>query len=190
MQQPSVTFSDRLATGKVAEGLIANWLRFVRGCTLMPVYEIEKSHGKGPQIFTPTEEIISPDIFVCSRDGLLWIEAKHKTVFSWHRLTSRWVTGIDLHHYGQYQKVQDHFGWDVWLLFLHRESTPAEKDLIHNCPRECPVGLFGQSLDHLTANENHQDLRHGKTGMVYWAHNTLKVLASLEEVYGAKREVA
>ena len=29
-----------------------------------------------------------------------------RTAFSWHRLSGRWVTGIDLRHYEHYQEIK------------------------------------------------------------------------------------
>jgi hypothetical protein len=127
---------------------------------------------------------------------VVFIEAKHKTVFTWHHVTKRWLTGIDLHHYEQYDQVQRETRKAVYLLFLHECSTPSAIDLggrkqCRDCgeaesgscsPRECPTGLFGRSLNFLKSNENHRDPRWGRHGMVYWAHNKLKLLAALDEL--------
>ncbi len=161
----------------------------------MPVYQIEKHTGKGPQLFTDHCELIAPDMLIV--DTVTWIEAKHKTVFSWHRKTKKWVTGIDLKHYQHYRDVSVISSWPVWILFLHQNEIPALKDRGHNSPEKCPVGLFGGSLDILVKNESHQTpplnavdnvKGHGKSGMVYWAREIdggpLRLVATLEEVRG------
>lgn len=121
-----------------------------------------------------------------------FIEAKHKRVFTWYRIGARWCTGIDLHHYRDYQETQKVTGNRVWLLFLHRSSVPDPIDSKHECcPRECPTGLFGRPLDYLVKHESHTSGRYGRHGMVYWAHDVLKPpLATLEEIERLLRDAA
>lgn len=197
------SFDRQLADGRVAEGLIAKWLQ-ARGGAVMPAYEIEKSVGKGPQLFCSEGEFVSPDMLVFSHNEICWIEAKHKSVFTWHRNTQQWTTGIDLRHYGEYFKVLWRTKLPVWLLFYHRESRPDAKDLKYSCPPECPTGLFGAPLLDLVVLENHRAPRfdearigmkgHGRSGMVYWSHESLRFLATKEEVikesYGAQKASA
>lgn len=51
-----------------------------------------------------------------------------------------------------------------------------------DCPAECPVGLFGATIEVLCRKENHTDMRWGRHGMVYWAHQTFLQLAALKEI--------
>ena len=97
------------------------------------------------------------------------IEAKHKTAFSWHRLTGRWVTGVDLRHYEYYCKIEDMSPWPVWLMFLHRGGQAKDSP-------PSPSGLFGNRLEVLRRQENHRSDKWGKWGMVYWALPSLKLL--------------
>lgn len=143
---------------------------------MLPVYEIIKNQGKGPQLYMPDGELIAPDLFVFSTNGAWWVEAKHKTAFTWHRNTGRWTTGIDLRHYEDYCKVDDLTPWPVWLLFLHEGGQAKDS------PASSPSGLFGNTLMSLRAHENHRSYNWGKTGMVYWALASLKKLAELGEV--------
>lgn len=176
-------FKRSLDAGLLAEGAIAEWLR-ARGNTVIPAYQIEHNDHKGPQVYTPTEELISPDLLVWKNGETCWVEAKSKSAFTWHRKSGTWNTGIDLHHYEQYRKVLEHFdGWDVWLFFLHASSQPSDIDLLHpSCPSRCPVGLFGNSLQGLTETEHHRDSRWGTGGMVYWERESLKLLAHIDEM--------
>lgn len=182
-------FQNQLAFGQIAETDIARWL-LARGNILLPIYDKEISTGKGPRVFFQGGDYIAPDLLIVKgAGGLRWIEAKHKTVFTWHRISKRWTTGIDRHHYKQYLLVRDQVGLPVWLLFLHECSMPSTEDLRRGCPETCPTGLFGGDLDWLKTIENHQHENHGRTGMVYWAHEnleqphkSLKRLATLEEV--------
>lgn len=172
-------FAAKLATGQLGESLIARWC-MSRGNSIIPVYEKEIDTGKGPRFFTPEGQFVAPDMFMFP--SMMFIEAKHKTVFSWHRVTSRWCTGIDLNHYAGYQKVQDISGRPVWLLFLHRSPIPHERDLLAGSPDRCPVGLFGEDLRFLAENENHRHGNWGRHGMVYWAADKLKLLAPIEAI--------
>ena len=172
-------FDKQLATGQLGESDIALWCKS-RGNCVMPVYEKEIDTGKGPRFFTPEGQLVAPDMFIMP--PMIWIEAKHKTHFTWHRKTSRWVTGVDLKHYQDYREVQRISGRPVWLLFLHRESLPWHKDQDAGCPPRCPVGLFGNDIEKLAANENHRHDNWGRSGMVYWAERTLKRLATLDEI--------
>lgn len=157
----------------------------------MPAYEKELRSGKGPQLFSYDNETVAPDMLVFKNNGILWIEAKSKTVFSWHRKTEKWTTGIDLRHYEHYLTVMKKTSIPVWLLFLHISPLPDSRDRSHS-PPECPVGLFGNDLAYLRHHENHrclpkEDLRqgmkgHGNSGMVYWAHDQLKLVCSLKSV--------
>lgn len=166
-------FETNLQQGRLTETAIVKWLR-ARGNGVVTVYEIEHHTGKGPRYFAPTKAYVAPDILVFPKDEqVLWCEAKHKTVFSWHRKTQRWVTGVDIRHYEDYQRVQDETGIDVWLIFAHHSATPSESDLKYGAPPFCPSGLFGQRLEYLTRKENHRSDNWGSSGMVYWAESSL-----------------
>lgn len=183
-------FDRRLESGKVAEGLIAAWLKS-RGNAILPAYQVEQHTGKGPQLFSAEGAFVAPDMLAFTHEGITWIEAKHKSVFTWHRATSKWTTGIDLRHYVEYLRVSWRTKHPVWLMFYHREATPAQGDLEYGCPLECPTGLFGGELFRLVGSENHRSkpydasrtgfLGHGKSGMVYWAVDVLRPLATKDE---------
>jgi hypothetical protein len=169
-------FEQRLSTGKVGESLIAAWLRS-QNWTILPVYDVEIDTGKGPRLYTPTRKLIAPDMLALQTGSAQWIEAKHKTAFSWHRNTGRWVTGIDKRHYADYCAIDDSTDWPVWLMFLQQGGQAKDS------PPHSPSGLFGNALSVLRQNENHRFPPEGDDGMVYWSPKHLIKLASLEEVY-------
>lgn len=177
------SFEKQLAFGQIAETEIARWL-LDRGNFVLPVYDIEYDSGKGPRLFGKNEQIVAPDLVVIRHDkSLCWIEAKHKTVFTWSGRHKKFVTGIDLHHYENYLRAAKVTGWPLWLLFLHSSGTTDGREVHRwNAPPQCPTGLFGNELGYLRKMENHRDSRHGHSGMVYWAESSLKKLASLSEV--------
>jgi len=164
-------FARHLQTGKTGESVIAGWLRS-RGNHVLPVYEIAEGQYKGPQLYTcDGHELIAPDILAIGGGKVCWVEAKNKSAFSWHRKTRRFVTGIDLHHFEQYRRVAGVTQWPVWLLFLQRGGKAKDSP-------ESPAGLYGGEIMYLSANINHTHKNHGKSGMVYWAEQSLTKLAA------------
>ncbi len=176
---PALPDTPEFQQGRIGESQIGRWLN-ARGNCVLPVYEIEIPHGKGPRFHTPAGTFIAPDFFIIP--SMTWVEAKHKTAFTWHRLTERWTTGIDLRHYENYKRTQEESGRRVWLLFLHRCSTPDAPDIEAGCPPACLTGLFGGGLDYLSENENHRHENWGRHGMVYWAEPDLTKFAELSEI--------
>lgn len=169
-------FAEQLQQGKVAESKIANWLRFRCRYSVLPVYEIGENQYKGPQFYAPSGEFVAPDILAMREGQIKWIEAKHKSVFSWYRIGQCWVTGIDRHHYRAYLKIAEESEWPVWLMFYHTKSETTEGD------GKCPSGLFGNDLSLLMRCPDHESDRWGKYGMIYWKHQDLKLLATCAEV--------
>lgn len=99
-------FNYNLTDGKLGESQITEWLRR-KGNHCLPVYEIADGQFKGPTLYmADNTQLIAPDILVFGKQRIFFVEAKHKEAFTMHRKTNRWVTGIDLHHYEQYQLVQ------------------------------------------------------------------------------------
>jgi hypothetical protein len=173
-------FPASLATGQVGESRIARWL-LRKNWNVLPVYEVEMGHGKGPRLFTPTRPVIATDMFAFKQDRALWVEAKTKSVFSWYRFSQEWQTGIDLRHYRDYLHVDDFTPWPVWLMFLHTESRPSSCD-VEFCPDICPTGLYGNPLGKLRKCTDHASDKHGPSGMVYWSIGNLRKLAELSEI--------
>ena len=169
----SNSFEESLAIGLAGESAIATWMR-ARGNTVLPVYEKIIDEGKGPQVFTPDGCLIAPDLFTWNGTEATWIEAKHKTGFTWHNNSDTWNTGIDLRHYHAYLEVAKSSPWPLWLLFLH--CGGAAKD-----SKVSPSGLFGENIDALRSNEHHRSDKYGSGGMVYWAIDALRKLATLDE---------
>ena len=163
-------FEKRLVEGKVGESEIAEWLKR-RGHHILPVYEIEKDQYAGPSVYScDGESIIAPDMLVFGGKKTFWVEAKHKEAFTLHRISGNMVTGIDLHHYEEYQRVQELVDWPIWLFFLHRGGQAKDSPISNS-------GLYGGELSYLSDNENHRHTNWGKTGMVYWAESSLKKIS-------------
>ena len=188
-----MTFDENLRFGQVAESAISRWLQS-RGHMVFPAYQVDHKTGKGPQLFSRDGNHVLPDMMTFGNGRTMWVEAKHKTCFTWHRLSGRWTTGIDAHHYQDYLTVANKTGVNVWLMFFHPKATPNERDVRQGCPDECPTGLFGGEISRLDTCINHRstgyDARsafkgHGRHGMVYWAHGDLTRIAPSEDLVAA-----
>jgi hypothetical protein len=167
-------FEQQLKVGLIGESEIAQWF-ISKGYHVLPAYQIELPHGKGPRLFTSTGQLISPDMLVFNSTKIFWIEAKTKSSFTFHRLTRSWQTGIDRKYWQHYLQVQNLVPWDIWILFLHRQGPPA-KDTPEGFIS--PHGLFGNTITFLKDHIDHEHENHGPTGMVYWQHKHLKIIPS------------
>jgi len=163
----SERFNRDFSFGKIGESKIAKHF-LSKGYAVLPIYEKEINEGKGPAVFFPDAEIIGTDLMIFKNDKIFWIEAKHKTAFSWHRISQRWVTGIDIKHYTHYQEIGQRTNWPLWILFYHEGGKAKDS------PENSPKGLFGNSINYLILNENHRSDNWGKSGMVYWSIDKLR----------------
>ncbi len=173
-----MSFEQQLQEGVYGEDLISRWL-ISRGCQILPAYQIEHSHGKGPRFFGKFGQLICPDLLVFKSEKILWIEAKTKSAFTWHRSSSSWQTGIDFRHWNDYVRVADESHLPVWLLFLHKPGSLA-KDTPDGFTS--PSGLYGNSLQKLQSSIHHTHSNHGPSGMVYWTELSLIKLCPWEEI--------
>jgi len=175
-----MTFQQMLTFGKTGEGIIAQWLRR-KGYSILPVYENEQGQYKGPALYAVNAELIAPDMLVFKPTGkTIWVEAKTKSAFAYHRISGSWTTGIDLRNYADYLRVQAVSPWPVWLLFLQLAGQAKDS------PPGCPTGLFGNSLDYLSKHEHHRHSNWGRSGMVYWQHTALRKIANLADILPQK----
>jgi len=183
-----MTFDAQLRSGQIGEGYIAMWLR-KRGWNVLPVYEKEIDTGKGPRLFMAEasrhKELIAPDLLAIKNGNFMWVEAKRKTRFSWYGNGNYWVTGIDKRHFSDYLQVRDETGIPIWLMFLHTEGVTWPNDVLRwGAPETCPTGLYGGEIKRLARPDaiSHESDRHGPTGMLYWAYDTLQEMAQLDEL--------
>lgn len=172
-------FQQQLAVGIVGEGQIATWLRR-RGHCVLPAYEKVIDDQKGPRLYSPTADLVAPDMLVFRDGRQMWIEAKTKTRFSWYGLGKYFVTGLNYRHYLDYLQVEKETGLAVWILFLHRNGDTWPPDVQKwNAPPVCPTGLF---TCRLTAETSHQAPDAKGVPMIYWPFHRLRLIASLDEL--------
>jgi hypothetical protein len=168
-------FEERLKEGQLGESAIANFL-ISRGWGVLPAYQVETDSGKGPRLFGGFGQLICPDLLVFRGSKVYWIEAKHKSSFTWHRLSQTWQTGIDKRHWLDYLRVGEQTPFPVWLLFLHRNGMAKDtpEGLVS------PSGLYGNSISYLRDNVHHESAEWGHSGMVYWTEGALKRIGAVE----------
>ena len=174
-----MSFDDDLKEGLLGEGLIARWLNG-RGWNVLPAYEIEMQSGKGPRLLSAEAgKLIAPDLFVFNRATFLWVEAKTKSAFTWHRRTNTFQTGIDRRHWLDYLTVGQTTGLPVWLMFLHKDGKNA-KDTPSGMIS--PSGLYSQEIGKLQNTIDHEHKNYGTSGMVYWKESSLRKICEYEEI--------
>ena len=173
-----MSFTEKLAVGRLGEDAISRWL-IRKDFFVLPAYEIAVNHGKGPRLFGPNGALISPDLLAFKGPRVEWIEAKHKSAFTWHRLTQSWQTGIDRRHWLHYLEVERTTPFPVWLFFLHRPGGEAV-----DTPEgmRSPSGLFANTIAILKDCVDHEHMNHGPSGMVYWRESKLRKLAEYLEL--------
>lgn len=167
-----MSFEQQLAKGMLGEDEISQWL-ISKGYSVLPAYQITQDHGKGPRLFTPLGKLISPDLLAFNHVRTLWVEAKTKSAFSWHRITQKWTTGIDYRHWLDYVRVDTESPFRVSIVFLHRKGNAA-KDTPDGMTS--PHGLYIAQVSKLKDCINHRSDNHGHSGMVYWAEESLTLI--------------
>lgn len=172
-------FQQALLFGQLGESYIANFMRN-RGFHVLPVYEKQVGNYKGPRIFMSyislKKQLIAPDMLII-RDGKgVWLEAKHKSHFTWYGKGQCWTTGINKHCFDDYLLLQQMTQMDVWLFFLHSDNQTWTQDVRKwNAPPICPTGLFAGRLAVLARQIDHIG-DFGTSGMVYWRDDQLTKL--------------
>lgn len=170
-----------LPYGQWGEDAVARWLVH-RGYFVLPAYEKVVNNKTGPRLSGPSGSYIAPDLFVFRKGEAFWVEVKRKGSFTFHRMTGRWVTGIDIRVYEHYCRLSDDGLYPVVLFFLHEDGQAKDS------PPHPPTGLFAQSIDCLRRRENH---RSEKDGMVYWATEAdggpLHKWAELDEIVAGRQ---
>lgn len=170
-------FKKSLPLGRRGEALITKWLR-EKDYTVIPSYAPDDTIRNGARIFTPTGELITPDLLAWNGENPFFAEAKYKEEgCSWYSIAKCWCVGMDLNKYEHYIKVEEHFRWDVWIMFILPTSIPSKKDTPFGCPKECPIGLYGAEIKQLAKHEHHR----GKNpDCVYWHIDSLTRLQYFE----------
>ena len=175
----AVSFDKKLKTGLLGESIIAKI--FNRGgYNVLPAYEIAIHQGKGPRLFTPSnKKMVVPDMLVFKGKDTIWVEAKTKKAFTWHRKSKSFQTGIDLSHWESYKTVSETTPFPVWLFFLHR---PGKNAMDTPTGKTSPSGLYGQEINKLKGAVDHVHENWGRYGMIYWQERVFIKFCEYNEI--------
>jgi len=178
-----MTFEEKLKIGQEGESRVLKYIASVPGNVILKACDLPPlKSGGGPRLSTADgETLVSPDGLILNKEGVLWVEVKNKTRFTWHRNSRCFCAGIDKLDIDRYREVKKQTGRDVVLCFLIRSSEPSANDASYpSCPKTSPTGLFSVEIDTPT---HHTTTRYGLGGgMVYWSHNQLDFIANLEDI--------
>lgn len=121
----------------------------------MPTFHFTKA----TLVLSQAGKLRAPDAIIFSKKGLIWAEIKYKRSFTWHRNTARWMFGIDLVKFRDYQDVETITGLPVWIFIgIHGED---EDPVNRGAPGPSPTGIFAGKLSAM--REHHRDEK-----MIYW----------------------
>lgn len=160
------------------EKAVAAWL-MRRGWFIFPVYDFSGlGENKAPklQAASPTQSLVTPDLFVSRGGTSKWVEVKWKThaepgiIRSMARKcqpNDALETGVSLRLWRHYEQVQSVSGCEVWITFVHERE------------RE----MRGAKLDELRKSLRIYDgQKMGRHGMAFFAWDDLVRLAPLDAV--------
>ncbi len=157
------TFRDRLAVGSAGQNIVVQWLQR-QGFVVARLCDLPAEDGRGPRLLTPFGDVVAPDLLVVRGGRGRWAEVKLKTGATLHRISSAWLTGVDVASFEAYNATADASGMPLWTLFLHCR-----------CPG--PTGLHGAPLSRLRSREHHRS-----GGLVFWRVADLMPLATLADL--------
>ena len=110
--------------------------------------------GKGRSFSHIGKGFIAPDMLVFTASGAMFIEAKHKSVFTGTAPAAR---GLPASICATTEIIS---GWrrnqTAGLACFYHQSPSGESDRAYGCPSECPTGLYAGELFDLLISENHR----------------------------------
>ena len=115
-------FQTNLIAAEVWEDAFANFLVQERGWSVLPTCDLHDGYQHAPKFNGANRDLIVPDL-LAARDGVMrWFEVKHKSHANLHYKSQRLVTGLALHCWNDYLRVQDITGTEVVVMFIHAQE--------------------------------------------------------------------
>jgi len=114
--------SEEFRRGRVAEQLVAGWLKR-RDCFIIPSYDYAGENGdKPPRLQGLWHGYPVPDLDVCKKGDRFWVEVKSKkSAVEWQK-TGELRHGVELRLLEHYRLVTTISGSPCWL-FIYEENT-------------------------------------------------------------------
>jgi hypothetical protein len=169
------SFEENLEYGKKGESIVGELL--VReGNTVIPCATLPAEEYKGPRVFTPEGEMISPDFISIANGHAIWVEVKAKKHSSYHRISGTWNTKIEAKVLRTYTRVADITGCPLDIYFLHAESYDPESGRY-----DAPIGIY---ILHIYPGEK-ISYHHECGGQIYFNLADLEPKTSLEPFFAS-----
>jgi hypothetical protein len=191
-------FQEKLEQGRLGEGWTLYYTCRKLHYVNLPLAKIVDFEDKGPRIYVPETDgkrpvyVPVPDTLCIHRhdwgnEHLLlppefFLEAKLKSRCSYYRINKAWQSGIDMHSYKWYKKVEEFTGKPVWVFHLIF-PTSDQQAIAQGAPREkrpAPNGLYAHPISLVPAYDPDRSPK-----MVYWKIEKMLRLCSVSEAIAA-----
>ena len=168
MDNPAGTFEARLSFAKAIERAGEEWLKRRGWLVLSPSDYSGPDDDKPPSLHGAARSFVLPDTLAFRAGRARFVECKWKTAATFHRVTQRWETGIQLRHWEDYRRVRAESGVPTWIVWVHgREREMRGMDL--------------EGLSELSPRP-YDGPKMGPGGMIFFPWQGLVRLASLDAV--------
>lgn len=104
------------------EKAFASYLVQERGWHVLPTCNLHDGYQHAPKFNGAARNLIVPDLLAAREGTMRWFEVKQKSHADWHRQSQRHVTGLPIHCWDDYLRVQDITGIEVVVVFIHAEE--------------------------------------------------------------------
>lgn len=170
MRNDDLDFLDAVARARVIERMVSEWLQ-ARGWLILPVYDYSGlAENKAPKLLSKKLSLVTPDLLGARNGESRWVEVKWKSRADFTRMSQRMETGVDARLWNNYLLVQKETGIPVWIAFVH----------------ELENEIRAEHIDILARSARHGDPQRkmSRSGMVFFAWDSLRFLARLSDVRG------
>lgn len=116
-------FSDKLAFGEAGERQVRDYLTTQEQRMATAMFEFNPKTA--PKIYTPTEELTSPDIISYKDGQTIFVECKRKNQWVICNPYTERETGIDAKAWRQYKKLVEISKIPIEIYFLHENTQPT-----------------------------------------------------------------
>jgi hypothetical protein len=176
MLPPGIEFELRLAQGAQWEQAVSDWLRKPgHGISVLELFKY-RHNGQPPVFISIGDRIITPDMQVIGGGSSIYLEVKSKRRFAKNPYTMKSMTGIDLHHWKDYIRVQQESGIKVLIVFVHEETKEVRAD-------------FVDVLDRHPEKDEVPKCRTGRGGMVFWPHDAPQLIGRINEASSERSRI-
>lgn len=165
----SQDFQEKRDIGLQYEKALERWMQVERGLYTLPTYDYNGAkEDKAPRLMCVDSRLVIPDLLAFGTVGARWCEVKYKGRADWNRSHQRFVTGISLHLWKQYQTVSHVTGIPVFLCFIHGQQNHVSIDSLEALHRKISHIYDGNKM--------------GRNGMVFFCFDKLNYLMPFSEL--------